>query len=1002
MSARPAIPDHTLLRPIGKGAYGEVWLARNVMGTFRAAKVISRNQFESERPYEREFAGIRSYEPVSRTSGGLVHVLQVGRNDPEGYFYYVMELADDAAGNGAPDSSVSEHPNTGAIDHSESYIPRTLRSDLKRLGRLRTEDCLRLALDVTSGLAQLHRAGLVHRDVKPGNIIYVNGRAKLADIGLITAEGESRTFVGTEGYIPPEGPGSPSADLYALGMVLYQVSTGLPPERFPDIPPDWLANADGDAAFEFHEIVLKACEGQRARRYQNIEQLQADLALLQSGQSVRHVRALQRRYARLRLVGIAGTALLLCTLGAAFLARYREGVAAQSRAKEAALREQVQRSLSRTEAAEQEARQQLYTALLEQARATVRSRELGQRVRALDAIRRAASISNTAELRGAALAAVALPDLRLKKELSKPSETTLLNLDPSFKRIAWARGAGPVELLSADNGQRLALLPASTNLPTFLASWSADGRYLAVKRDSARGGQVADVEVWETSTPRRVLLLQNVPFGAVSFHPRLPFILSAQPGGMLAIWDLKSGNEFNRFTFGQLPLLLRYSPDGERFAVAFATPSETFGVATYQASNGLQLVSSDYTDFVADLAWRPGGRWLATADYGGAVRLLDSERGETRLLGRHNAEAVLVAFSPDGAYLLSGGWERELICWNIQTMQTAFTIGLNSFRAQFNGNGSECAVITDTGVQLYAFEHPDAPHEFAGDLGPRLRSAAFSPDGRWLAASGAERLGLWDLTRPETGALVTNGANARLFFSAQGELFASRDDDCFRWRISAAADFVAPPSLEPQPLTRPQGFTSLCLVSNEICFTARRGTCLHFPAKDGENEDSWVSTKPGINGASPDARWLCIYQPYSPRLYLYQLPGLEAVATLTNRAYVSGIDFSPSGDELAVASLRGVELWNTTTWTRARVLTNSLNLLYTPDGRSCWVSRDSRTSELCDVRTLESRLPLPPGTLPLAVSPDGRYVAATTDGRRLQVWDLQKVKALLNELSLGW
>jgi hypothetical protein len=70
----PVIPDHTLLRPIGRGAYGEVWLARNVMGAFRAVKVIWRSQFESERPYEREFAGIQRYEPVSRSSSGLVHV----------------------------------------------------------------------------------------------------------------------------------------------------------------------------------------------------------------------------------------------------------------------------------------------------------------------------------------------------------------------------------------------------------------------------------------------------------------------------------------------------------------------------------------------------------------------------------------------------------------------------------------------------------------------------------------------------------------------------------------------------------------------------------------------------------------------------------------------------------------------------------------------------------------------------------------------------------------
>ena len=64
-----------LLRPIGHGAYGEVWLARNVMGALRAVKIIWRRQFESDRPYNREFEGIQRYEPVSRSSGGLVHVL---------------------------------------------------------------------------------------------------------------------------------------------------------------------------------------------------------------------------------------------------------------------------------------------------------------------------------------------------------------------------------------------------------------------------------------------------------------------------------------------------------------------------------------------------------------------------------------------------------------------------------------------------------------------------------------------------------------------------------------------------------------------------------------------------------------------------------------------------------------------------------------------------------------------------------------------------------------
>ena len=90
----PIIPDHTLIERIGAGAYGEVWLAQNTLGTFRAVKIVRRASFDEDRPYEREFGGIQKFEPISRSHQGFVDLLQVGRNDAESYFYHVMELAD--------------------------------------------------------------------------------------------------------------------------------------------------------------------------------------------------------------------------------------------------------------------------------------------------------------------------------------------------------------------------------------------------------------------------------------------------------------------------------------------------------------------------------------------------------------------------------------------------------------------------------------------------------------------------------------------------------------------------------------------------------------------------------------------------------------------------------------------------------------------------------------------------------------------------------------------
>lgn len=145
----PSIPDHELLRCIGRGAYGEVWLAKTVMGTFRAVKVIHRKSFRDERPYEREFNGLRKYEPVSRNHPGLVGILHSGLNAAAGYFYCVMELADD------------EH--TGQKINPQLYKPKTLNSELARLQKLPLERCIEVGRKLAAGLHHLHENGLVHR-----------------------------------------------------------------------------------------------------------------------------------------------------------------------------------------------------------------------------------------------------------------------------------------------------------------------------------------------------------------------------------------------------------------------------------------------------------------------------------------------------------------------------------------------------------------------------------------------------------------------------------------------------------------------------------------------------------------------------------------------------------------------------------------------------------------------------------------------------------------------
>src|SRR5213594_4185048 len=140
---------------------------------------------------------------------------------------------------------------SGFIRHSELYVPRTLKYDLRTRGALPVVECIQIALSLTCALEHLHGHGLIHRDVKPSNIIFVKGVPKLADIGLVTDVEATRSFVGTEGFIPPEGPGTVQADLYSLGKVLYEMSMGRSRFDFPALPEAWEQIPEQQRLLEF-------------------------------------------------------------------------------------------------------------------------------------------------------------------------------------------------------------------------------------------------------------------------------------------------------------------------------------------------------------------------------------------------------------------------------------------------------------------------------------------------------------------------------------------------------------------------------------------------------------------------------------------------------------------------------------------------------------------------------------------------------------------------------
>lgn len=286
-SEPPEIPDHRLIRLIGRGGYGEVWLAESITGALRAIKVVHRAWFDDAQTFNREFEGIRKFEPMSRMHAGLVHILHVGRRDAEGFYYYVMELADPVE------------------EGSENYLPLTL-------GRLSPRpspaEAALIGRDLAEALTFLHGRGLSHRDIKPSNVIFVGGRPKLADVGLVAASGQ-RTYVGTEGYVPPEGPGTPSADLYALGKVLYEVATGSDREEFPRLPEGWAQGEARVAALGLNRVICRACAPHPGQRYQSAGEMKAELDRLLDGLPAPQKQPFRRAFIAGLLVVVAGVGL---------------------------------------------------------------------------------------------------------------------------------------------------------------------------------------------------------------------------------------------------------------------------------------------------------------------------------------------------------------------------------------------------------------------------------------------------------------------------------------------------------------------------------------------------------------------------------------------------------------------------------------------------------------------------------------------------------------------
>ena len=235
LKAGDSIGSCTVVQPCGNGTFGTVYLVEDAIGRRLSVKVVPRTDSLSER----ELAGLKNYKDCRHTNLLAIHHIEI----TDSFICCTMDAADDL--------------NRGQGE----YLADTLGNRIRKSGRRTGQEIHAMLEDLLQGLEYLHQHRLVHRDIKPDNILWVNGRAVLADAGLIAPSGKG-SLAGSPGFISPhvmngDSAPSPADDFYALGKVIYCALTGLPVRSYPSLPQEVTLRVDVALGYAFRTACSK-------------------------------------------------------------------------------------------------------------------------------------------------------------------------------------------------------------------------------------------------------------------------------------------------------------------------------------------------------------------------------------------------------------------------------------------------------------------------------------------------------------------------------------------------------------------------------------------------------------------------------------------------------------------------------------------------------------------------------------------------------------------------
>ena len=876
-----------------------------------------------------------------------------------------------------------------------------------------------LGVQTAQALEHAHQLGVIHRDIKPGNLLLEltsplapvaerggseGLRLWIADFGLarlgsdagLTMTGD---LLGTIRYMSPEQalakrvPVDHRTDIYSLGTTLYELLTLEPAYNgrnreevlrqiaFEDPRPPRRVNKR--VPLELETIVLKAMGKNPEERYASAQELADDLGRFLEDKPIKAKRpSLRQRTAkwarRHRTVVRAGfvvLALAVVVLAASTWFIFQA-------------KNELQTTLDRE-------RLNLYYQRIARAEREWSANDLGRMLQLLEACppdlrgwewhylrrlpyRTVPPLRHDSAVHGAAFSpdgrriassdhngVVKIWDVQTGRELNqfqahdRPTNSVAFSPDRLYLATADDRC---IKIWDAETGQPIRTLSQPSG-PSSVA-FSPDGRRLASGSNDRFGGK--EVKIWDVATGQELLTLEGHT-GAVrdvAFSPDGRRLASASTDRTIKLSDSETGQELRTFRGHTLALWsLAFSPDGKRLAsVASATLKKGKGeIKVWDVQTGQELLAfQGHASLVLGVAFSPDGRRLATGGQDRTVKLWDAATGQEILTfrGHRNNWVRPVAFSPDGTKLLSACTDRTVRIWNATPLGEETGEEVLTLRAHREG----------------------------------VRSVVFDPEGRYLVTAGNDNVvKIWDArSGRELHSLdAHSGMFVNLAFSHRGKYLALSGERLRVWDTTTWKEVLTVPTesnavaFGPAEQLLASGAPNSTVKVREVA----TGRELHTL-----RDHNW-----GIAAVafSPDGRTLASASADSS-VRLWDLKTGEEVTTPLMRhvGCVSWVAFSPDGLQLASAGIdQTVKVWDTSTWRERRAFHDPTggvqSLAWRPDGkRLAWGGTDS-TVKLGDLETGTILRTLRGHTgwiEAVAYSPDGHWIASASLDGTVKIW----------------